>query len=143
MNLTDLAELSNVGCGIPAAGATQTTAWFSAIGQTKMHFIVTMDATDEDITITPLQATDNAAAGSKAVNVQRTYSKEGTATVYTRVDTAAATSVLAPGAVVATYILEIDVDSMDIANDFDHIQLGLTGSTTRVLASCCVPMVGV
>lgn len=143
MNLTDLAEISNVGCGIPKAGATQTSGYFSAIGMTKMHFIITMDATDEDITVTPLQATTSAGAGAKACNVQRTYSKEGTATVYTRVDTAAATSVLAPGALVATYVIEIDVDSMDLANDFDHIQIGMTGSTNRILSVCCVPMVGV
>jgi hypothetical protein len=143
MYLTDLAEISNVSCGIPKAGATQTSGWFSAIGMTKMHFIITMDATDEDITVTPQQATASDGSGAKALNVQRTYSKEDTATAYTRVDTAAATSVLAPGAAVATYVIEIDVDSMDNTNNFDHIQIGMTGSTSRVLSVCCVPMVGV
>lgn len=142
MNLTDLAEISNVGCGIPAAGALNS-GWFSAIGMTKMHFIITVDATDEAITVTPAQATAVAGTGTKALNVQRTYSKEGTATTYTRVDTAAATSVLDAGALVATYVIEIDVDSMDIANDFDHIQLALSGSTNRIQSVCCVPMVGV
>ena len=142
MNLTDLAEISNVGCGIPAAGALNS-GWFSAIGMTKMHFIITLDATDEDITVTPAQATTSSGTGTKALNVQRAYEKEGTATAYTRVDTAAATYVADPGALVATYVIEIDVDSMDIANDFDHVQLALSGSTNRIQSVCCVPMVGV
>ena len=142
MNLTDLAELSNVGCGIPKAGALNS-GWFSAIGMTKMHFVITVDASDEAITVTPAQATASDGTGTKALNVQRTYSKEDTATVFTRVDTAGATSVLDGGAVVGTYVIEIDVDSMDIDNDFDHIQLALTGSTARIQSVCCLPMVGV
>ena len=142
MNLTDLAEISNVSTSIPAAGAVNS-GWFSAIGMTKMHFIISLDATDQDVTVTPAQATASDGTGTKALNVQRTYSKEGTATVFTRVNTAAATSVLAPGALVSTVVIEIDVDSMDIANNFDHIQLALSGSSTRIQSVACVPMVGV
>ena len=145
MNLTDLAEISNVGSAIPADDSLNS-GWFSAFGATKMHFIVSIDATDEAITVTPAQATDSSGTGTKALNVQRTYSKEDTATVFTRANTAAATVLLDPGAAVGTYVIEIDVDSMDIANDFDHIQLALTGAgaiSGRIQSVFCVPMVGV
>ena len=145
MNLTDLAEISNVGAAIPADDSLNS-GWFRAAGYTKMHLIVTLDATDEDITVTPAQATASDGTGTKALTIQRTYSKEGAATVFTRVDTAAASIILAPGAVVATYILEFDVDNMDVDNDFDFIQLALTGSgaiSGRIQSVFCVPMVGV
>ena len=145
MNLSELADLSNVSAAIPADDSLNS-GWFRAAGYTKMHLIVTLDATDENILVTPAQATASDGTGTKALNMQRVWSKEGTATSFTRVDAEEANVTLAPGAAVATYILEFDVDMMDIVNDFEYIQLALTGSGAlagRIQSVFCVPMVGV
>jgi len=141
MQNLDLAGLSNVGSAVPAAGAL-SSGWFAASGNTKMHFVVTLDATDEDITVTPAQATDASGTATKALNVGRAYRKDGTAALFTKTDVAAATYVIDPGALKGTCIIEIDVSSLDINGAFNHIQLALSGSTTRIQSVVCLPMGG-
>lgn len=138
MRNLDLAELNpNAITVAPAAGALNS-GWVAAQG-TKLHCIVLLDGTDEDITVTPNQATAAAGTGAKALNVHRVYHKTGTATAFTRVDVGAATYVYQPGANIGLLIVEIDIAEMDINNGFSHVRFALSGSTTRIQGLAVLP----
>ena len=134
----DLAENYPAGVTVAPAAGSLDSGWVPAIG-TKLHCVIAVDATDEDITITPNQATAAAGTGAKALNVHRVHVKTGTATVFTRTDVGAATYVYQPGANKGLLIVECDIAEMDVNNGFNHVRFALTGSTGRVQSIVVLP----
>jgi len=137
----DLPGISNVLNGGALAGAQLNTAWIPAAGNTRIHMVVGFTAPDEDITITPAQATDSSGTGTKALDIPYVYTKAASESSFTKVDVAAATYVISSAAA-GVVIVEFDVAAMDVNGGFNHINLALTGSTTRMLNVIALPMGG-
>lgn len=95
----------------------------------------------DDLSIKLQQATDNAAAGAKALNFSRLWHKIGTLTslgTWTQVDLATATDDLdlvsvnsvdlATDVSAAVIIVEVLAESLDANNGFDHVNVFYDGT---------------
>ncbi len=84
-----------------------------------------------DLTLTLTQATDNAAAGEKALNFTEIFTKQGASLAaiptWTKVTQSAGNTYTngTNGEEQLIYVVDIAAEDLDIANDFDHIQASI------------------
>jgi len=107
----------------------------------RCHVVITLDAVAETITINPLQATDAAGAGAKALNIPRVYTKFGSEKNFTPVAVNADSYVITP-ATAGIVVAEFDVSTLDVNNGFQFLRMRAVGSTLRKIANTMYPAGG-
>jgi len=126
LDLTDIANPDNGGSGV----GSLESSWIDLQRFIRCHATVILDASAEAITVTPLQAIDEAGAGSKPLEIVYVYNKFGTEIDFTKEEVLADTYIITP-TTAGVCIIEFYVPRLDINNAFRFIKIQLSGSSAR------------
>lgn len=153
MHLAQNAQIIPITVPFDVGGGNMTGDWVSMeeFNHCTLIYCADIGTATEDPILTILQATDNAAAGSKALNVTEVYRKEGATAisavaVFTKVTGQTDNTITSGtgGENEELVVIEIDADDLDVAGGFDHVSMtiadpGTAGKLICVLAILTEP----
>ena len=148
MNLNAaLPEQMNIAAGfvpIDMGAGANTGDWVSLANYAKLCIVLfkAVGTAGQDPTLTVLQATDNAGAGSKALTFTNIWTKQDTLLssvgTWTMVEQAAANTYTDATSAEdqAIWAVDINADQLDLANGFDHVSCSVADIGAAAQVGC-------
>lgn len=128
----------------PINPSTSTPDYVSLKTASRLSIIICIDnGTATGGAITLKQATDVAGTGEKALSFDTVYQNEDTGASDTLTETAVSNDTFTPSSTNdknLIYVIEVDADSLDIANGFDCVRVGTADATAAV--TCVLYVLG-